>query len=308
MTLVVVGLGGNALLKRGEDLTAANQRANASIAARALASVAGRHSLVVTHGNGPQVGLLALQAESYTPVEPYPLDVLGAESEGMIGYMIEQELRSVLPDRSIATVLTMVEVDRDDPAFDTPTKPIGPLYEEAEAERIRRLGRWTLARDGDHWRRIVASPAPQRVLELQPIAWLLERGGIVICAGGGGIPTVCGRHGRLEGAEAVIDKDRASALLASELGADVLVLATDVDAVYTDWREPHAHPLRDVTPDGLSGLSFDAGTMGPKVEAACTFAASREGRRAAIGALDDVEAMVAGTAGTQVSLKPSAHS
>lgn len=301
MTRVVVGLGGNALLRRGQAPTIDNQRANARLAAHALAPVAAHHALVVSHGNGPQVGLLALQAEAYTSVEAYPLDVLGAESEGMIGYVIEQELRSQLPTRVVATLLTMVEVEADDPAFENPTKPIGPLYGDAEARRIRKLGRWTLGRDGEHWRRMVASPRPVRVLQLQPIVWLLEREAIVVCAGGGGIPTIRGNEGTLHGVEAVIDKDRASALLASELDADVLVLATDVDAVYEDWDGPRTKPFRRVTPEELSHLSLDAGTMGPKVEAACTFLAGPATRRAAIGALGDVDRLVEGATGTQIS-------
>ena len=297
---VVVALGGNALLRRGDAMTVGNQRQNIAVAARALAPLAD-NTLVVSHGNGPQVGLLALQAEAYASVEPYPLDVLGAESGGMIGYLVEQELGSLLPGRNIATVLTMVEVDADDPAFENPTKPIGPVYSDTEAQRLRAEGRWTIGRDGEHWRRVVASPLPRRVLELQAIEWLLEQGVIVICAGGGGIPTLRREDGRLEGVEAVIDKDRASALLASELNADVLILATDVDAVYARWNEPGAHPLGRVTPSELSGLTFDPGSMGPKVEAACDFVAASPSRRAAIGSLADVEAMLAGRAGTQVA-------
>ncbi|HXV62717.1 MAG TPA: carbamate kinase [Vicinamibacteria bacterium] len=301
---VVVALGGNALLKRGEAMTAANQRDNVRVAAQALAPLAERHALVVSHGNGPQVGLLALQAEAYRPVEPYPLDVLGAESEGMIGYLIEQELGSLLPGRPLATVLTMVEVDAHDPAFDEPSKPIGPVYDDREAKRIRAEGRWALAHDGEHWRRVVASPLPRRILEIQAIQWLLEKSVTVICAGGGGIPTVRREDGRLEGVEAVIDKDRASALLASQLDVEVLILATDVDAVYADWREPRARPLRHVTPSELSSLKLDAGSMGPKVEAACGFVEGRPARRAVIGALAEVEAMLEGSAGTQISASP----
>lgn len=299
---VVTALGGNALLKRGEALTASAQRRNVKIAVRALAPIAERHTLVVSHGNGPQVGLLALQAEAYTAVDPYPLDLLGAESEGMIGYLIEQELGSLLPERTIATVLTMVEVDPDDPAFGDPTKPIGPVYNETEAARIREEGKWTVARDGQYWRRVVASPAPRRIVEIQAVEWLLARGATVICAGGGGIPIVRREDGRLEGIEAVIDKDRASALLASELRAEVLILATDVDAVYADWNEPGACPLRHVTPTELSALSFDRGSMGPKVEAAREFVTGGPRRRAAIGALADVEAMLEGRAGTQIAM------
>ena len=303
---IVVALGGNALLKRGEPMTAVNQRHNVERAARAIAPLASEHELVVSHGNGPQVGLLALQAEAYAPSEAFPLDVLGAETEGMIGYLIEQELRGLLPDQDLATILTMVEVDPADPAFAHATKPIGPVYDEVRAERIRRERGWTLARDGEHWRRVVASPSPKRVLAIQAVRWLLELGAIVICAGGGGIPTIRGEDGRLEGVEAVIDKDRASALLAREVAADVLILATDVDAVYARWSTADAEPLRRTTPTELSAFTFDRGSMGPKVEAACDFVEHGEGRRAVIGALDDVESMVVGTAGTQVTRSPSA--
>jgi carbamate kinase len=302
---VVVALGGNALLRRGQAITVENQRENVRVAANALAPLTDRHEVVISHGNGPQVGLLALQAEEYRSLKPYPLDVLGAESEGMIGYLIEQELRCLLPGRSLATILTMVEVDALDPAFRSPTKPIGPIYDEGEAERIRAEGRFPLGRDGQHWRRVVPSPTPRRVLEIDAIEWLLQKRVVVICAGGGGIPTVRDEDGRIEGVEAVIDKDRASALLASELSADLLILATDVDAVYADFTAPNSRPLRRVTPSELSAMTFDAGSMGPKVEAACRFANESATRRAAIGALADVEALLQGSGGTQIALLTS---
>ena len=295
---VVVALGGNALLRRGEPLTAENQRENVRIAARALAPIAGQHQLAITHGNGPQVGLLALQAASYQQAEPFPLDVLGAQTEGMIGYMIEQELGNLLPfEQPFATILTMVEVDRNDPAFQNPTKPIGPLYHEAEAKRLAAERGWTVAPDGEGWRRVVPSPLPKRVFEIRPIQWLLDRDVIVICTGGGGIPTVYRDDGTLEGAEVVIDKDRASALLAAELEADVLLMATDVDGVYRDWGTPEARPIRRATPEELCSYSFSAGSMRPKVEAACAFAENPY-RWAAIGALADLEKMIRGEAGT----------
>jgi len=298
---VVVALGGNALLRRGQPLIASVQRENVRIAARALAPVAVAHQLVVSHGNGPQVGLLALQSAAYAGVDSYPLDVLGAESEGMIGYMIEQELGNLVPfEVPFATILTMVEVDPEDPAFTNPTKPIGPGYPEDEARRLAAENGWVVRPDGDRWRRVVPSPRPRRIFEIRPIQWLLERGTIVICAGGGGIPTMYQPGTRtLVGAEVVIDKDRASALLAVELDADVLVMATDADAVYLDWGTPEARPLGRTTPADLDRHSFASGSMGPKVEAACDFV-RRTGRRAAIGALEQVAAMVAGTAGTQV--------
>jgi carbamate kinase len=298
---VVVALGGNALLRRGQPLTAEVQRDNVRVAARALAPVAVAHQLVISHGNGPQVGMLALQAAALQGLEPYPLDVLGAETEGMIGYMIEQELGNLVPfEVPFATILTMVEVDPADPAFANPTKPIGPGYSEAEAQRLAEERGWTLRPDADRWRRVVPSPRPQRIFEIRPVRWLLEKGTIVICAGGGGIPTMYKEGTRvLTGAEVVIDKDHASALLARQLDADVLVMATDADAVYLDWGTPAARRIERATPEELERHAFPAGSMGPKVEAACAFV-RQTGKRAAIGALEDVAAMVAGTAGTQV--------
>jgi carbamate kinase len=298
---VVVALGGNALLRRGEPMTAEVQRKNIKIAAQALAPVVRRHQVVLTHGNGPQVGLLALQSAAYTAVEPYPLDVLDAETEGMIGYMIEQELNTVLPDIPLATMLTMIAVDPDDPAFANPTKFVGPVYTEADATQLAAEKGWTFKQDGAKWRRVVPSPLPHQIVEIRPINWLLERGAVVICAGGGGIPIVFTGNGmrQLEGTEAVIDKDRASSLLARELEADLLVLATDVDGIYLDWGTPSARLLRRTTPDELGSYGFAAGSMGPKVDSVCEFV-SRTGRRAAIGALADIEQLVAGDAGTMV--------
>jgi carbamate kinase len=295
---IVIALGGNALLQRGEALTAANQRENVKLAARHIAPLVEGNELVISHGNGPQVGLLALQANAYSEVEPYPLDVLGAQTEGMIGYMIEQELGNLLPfEQPFATILTMVEVDRTDPAFDDPTKPIGPVYPEAEARRLAERHGWSIAPDGDGWRRVVPSPLPQRVFEIRPIRWLIERGVVVICTGGGGIPTMYAADGTLIGAEVVIDKDLASALLARELGAEMLVMATDVDGVYMDWGTPTERRIDRVEADKLRSRDFPTGSMGPKVEAACAFVLETGGR-AAIGALSDLGKMVAGDAGT----------
>ncbi len=298
---IVVAFGGNALLRRGEPMTADSQRANIRIACEALAPVAVEHQLVVSHGNGPQVGLLALQAAAYAEVEPYPLDVLGSQTEGMIGYMIEQELGNLLPvDKRLATILTMVVVEADDPAFQRPTKPIGPVYTEQEAKRVVAARGWTVAPDGGGFRRVVPSPLPKRIVERWPIEWLLDRGCVVICAGGGGIPTRFDEHGKLRGVEAVIDKDRASGLLARELHADVFVMATDVDAVYVGWGTPQAKAIERASPAALAALAFAGGSMGPKVEAACEFA-TRTGRAAAIGALEDLGAILAGKAGTLVA-------
>jgi carbamate kinase len=299
---ILIALGGNALLKRGEPMTADAQRANVRVAARALAPVAERHQLVISHGNGPQVGLLALQAAAYKEVEAYPLDVLGAQTEGMIGYMIEQELGNLLPpDVPFATLLTMIEVDMRDPAFADPTKFVGPIYADADAEALAAEKGWTFKRDGEHLRRVVPSPAPKRIFEIRPIKWLLERGVLVICAGGGGIPTawVPGQERTLGGVEAVIDKDQASALLASDLEAELFVMATDVDGVYEGWGTPDERRLGRVTPDDLRGQDFAAGSMGPKVGAAMRFVEAT-GKRAAIGALADIERIVEGDAGTSV--------
>ena len=305
--LVVVALGGNALLRRGEPMTAENQRANVRVAAEALAPVAAEHRLVIGHGNGPQVGLLALQGAAFQTVESYPLDVLGAQTEGMIGYMIEQELGNLLPfERPFATLLTMVEVDREDPAFKDPTKFIGPVYPKAEADRLGAEKHWVFKPDGNHWRRVVASPEPKRMFELRPIKWLLEHNTIVIAAGGGGIPTMYapGIERTLVGVECVIDKDLSSELLARELDADVFVMLTDADAVYVDWGKPTQRAIRRASPAALEARSFAAGSMGPKVNAACRFAKAT-GKRAAIGAMSDLQKILAGEAGTTVSVATS---
>ena len=298
---IVVALGGNALLRRGEPMTAENQRANIRIAAEQIAKITSGNELVVAHGNGPQVGLLSLQAAAYTSVSPYPLDVLGAETEGMIGYMIEQELGNLLhADVPFATLLTQVEVDPKDPAFQNPTKPIGPVYSKAEAESLSAEKGWSIAPDGDKFRRVVASPKPKRIFEIRPIKWLLEKGSIVICAGGGGIPTMYGSDGKLQGIEAVIDKDLCSALLAEQLSSDLLVIATDVSAAFIDWGKPTQKGIARAHPDALEELGFAAGSMGPKVQAACEFARNT-GKVAVIGSLSDIEAIVQGKAGTRVS-------
>jgi carbamate kinase len=299
---IVVALGGNALLKRGEPMTAGHQRANIAIAASALARVANDHELVVAHGNGPQVGLLALQAEAYPDVEAYPLDVLGAETEGMIGYLLEQELGNGLPfEKPLATILTMVEVDPEDPAFADPTKFVGPIYTEDVAKSLAADKGWIVKPDGPHWRRVVASPRPTRIFEIRPMRWLLEHGTVVICAGGGGIPTMYerGRDRHLVGVEAVVDKDLASSLLSRELDADLFVIATDVDGVYADWGQPTQRRIERTTPDEIEAGDFPAGSMGPKVSAAAEFVRAT-GRRAAIGSLEQIDGLVEGTAGTKI--------
>jgi carbamate kinase len=303
---VVLALGGNALLRRGEALSAENQRANVRLAARALAPVALEHELVISHGNGPQVGLLALQASAYKAVAPYPLDVLDAQTEGMIGYLIQQELGNELPfEKRLATLLTLIEVDGCDPAFDDPTKPIGPLYSGETASRLGAEKGWVFKRDGDDFRRVVPSPTPQRIFGLKPVEWLLQRGCVVICAGGGGIPVMysdepapAGR--RLIGVEAVIDKDLASALLAMELHADVLAILTDVDAVYDAWGTVNQRAIRRANPQALAGAEFPSGSMGPKVRAACWFV-ERTGGVAVIGSIADTQALVRQEVGTTVT-------
>jgi len=299
---IVVALGGNALLKRGEPMTHDVQRGNIQIAARALAPVAKKHELVLAHGNGPQVGLLALQASSYKEVEPYPLDVLGAQTEGMIGYMIEQELGNLLPFQvPFATILTMVEVDPRDPAFKNPTKFVGPIYEETDATKLKQEKGWVFKQDGSKWRRVVPSPLPKRIFEIRPIKWLLKKGTVVICAGGGGIPTMYDKTKKrwLTGIEAVIDKDLASELLAEEIKADLFVIATDVKGVFLDWGKPEQRMLSKITPRELKEHPFPAGSMGPKVAAAVQFV-EKTCKRAAIGSLEEIEMIVAGEAGTNV--------
>lgn len=295
---IVVALGGNALLRRGEPMTADNQRDNVRRAASVLAELVGEgHSIVVTHGNGPQVGLLALQAAATSDGGTFPLDVLGAESAGMIGYVIEQELGNLLKERLFATLLTQVKVDPHDPAFAHPTKPIGPVYDEAAARKLATERGWRIAPDGDKWRRVVPSPKPLAILEASVISFLVERGVIVICTGGGGVPVIARDDGSLCGVEAVIDKDLASSLLARQLQADMLLLLTDVDAVYVDYGTAAARALRRVSPKELSGKNFAAGSMGPKVSAAIEFVEAT-GNSAAIGRLEDAVEIVRGRQGT----------
>ncbi|MFO7528941.1 MAG: carbamate kinase [Marinobacter sp.] len=299
--LVVAALGGNALLRRGEPLTAQAQRANVKIAAEALAGIiqAG-HQLVITHGNGPQVGLLALQGAAYKPDEAYPLDVLGAETEGMIGYIIEQELENVLGhDRPVATLLTQVLVDKDDPAFSKPTKFVGPVYDRKEAEARAEAAGWQIAQDGDKWRRVVPSPVPLEIPDIRVLKLLLEQGVVVICAGGGGIPILRRDDGSMVGVEAVIDKDAASALLAQQLGADALLLLTDVDAIYRDFGKDTATPVHELTLAEARELNLPAGSMGPKMAAAGNFVES--GGISGIGRLEDALAILERRAGTCVT-------
>ena len=304
---VVIALGGNALQRRGEAADLQQQRRNLQVAARAVAEVARRHEVVVSHGNGPQVGWLAMQTSLAGGAPAYPLDVLDAGSEGMIGYLLEQELGNLLPGRVTATLLTQVEVDPDDPAFRRPDKPIGPVLAEDQARQLAARFGWHLAPEGGGWRRVVASPQPCRILELAAIRALVAADILTICVGGGGIPVVVDAHGAISGVEAVIDKDRAAALLAQGLAADALLLLTDVDAVYRAWGTPEAAPIRQVSPEELATLSFAPGSMAPKVEAACRFVLGG-GRLAGIGRLQDAAAILAGRAGTCVSQPPFSYS
>jgi carbamate kinase len=299
--LVVMALGGNALLRRHEPLEADVQQRNLLVAvAQSVAPIARRHQVVITHGNGPQIGLLALQATSCKDVRPFPLDVLGAESEGMIGYLIEQALANELPGCEIATLLTQVEVDENDGAFAEPSKPIGPTYDAEQAQELARRTSWSFVPDGRGFRRAVPSPFPRRIREINVIKLLVRAGMVVICAGGGGIPVVKTASGGMRGVEAVIDKDLSAALLAEEIDADALLLLTDVPAVWTAWPMSSGHPIGRTTAAELRGLKFAAGSMGPKVAAACRFA-EKTGRSAGIGSLDQAEAILRGDAGTIVA-------
>ena len=299
---IVVALGGNAMLRRGQALSAENQRENIRSAAAGLAAVGREHELVIAHGNGPQVGLLALMDAHYRAVEPYPLDVLGAESVGMIGYVLEQELGNLMPVRGrVVTVLTQVVVDPADAAFAHPSKPVGPVYSRQESERMASEKGWAMAPDGEHFRRVVPSPLPREIVELEVIRLLVESGVVVICAGGGGIPVVSDERGRLRGVEAVIDKDLSSGLLSRELAADMLLMLTDVPNVYQNFGATGQRPIAAALPVNLEALTFAPGSMGPKVSAACQFVRAT-GKSAAIGRLTDLGAILRGEAGTRVSM------
>ena len=299
---IVIALGGNPLLRRGEPLTAENQRQNTKIACQQIAKVYPGNELVIAHGNGPQVGLIALQSLSYKDVPSYPLDVLGAESIGMIGYMIMQELGNLLPlETPLATLLSQVEVDKNDPAFSNPSKPIGPVYTKEEAEKLAKEKNWSIAPDNDKYRRVVPSPIPKRIFEIRPVKWLLEKGTVVICAGGGGIPTFYDDDGTLKGVEAVIDKDLCSAVLAKQVSADIFIIATDVSAAFVNWGNPNQQAIKEAHPDTLEKMGFAAGSMGPKVQAAINFARENPGKSAVIGSLADIDNIVKGIAGTKIN-------
>ena len=298
---IVIAIGGNALLERGQKPEAATQRANAIRAVEALAPLAARHEVVITHGNGPQVGMLALESAADPALErPYPLDVLGAQTQGMIGYWLLQALQNTLPGRQVAAIVNQTLVSAADPAFADPTKFVGPVYDEATAHRLAGERGWQVKPDVDYWRRVVPSPAPERVVETRIIRLLLASGAIVVCAGGGGVPAIRNENGHLEGVEAVVDKDLATSVLAESLEADALLLLTDVPAVMRGFGTPQAEPILRATPAALRREDFPAGSMGPKVEAVCRFV-ELTGDLAGIGALSDAELILNGKAGTVVT-------
>ncbi|GAA3195647.1 carbamate kinase [Nonomuraea roseoviolacea] len=298
---VIVALGGNAVLQRQQKPDAHTQVANVAAAVRTLAGLAERHELVITHGNGPQVGLLALEsATDHHLTRPYPFDALGAQTQGMIGYWMLQALQNALPGRQVLAMVTQTLVSAVDPAFDDPGKFVGPVYDRDEAAKLAEEYGWSVKQDGDYWRRVVPSPAPQRVVETRLIRRMLGERVIVICAGGGGVPVIRDEHGRLSGVEAVIDKDATASMLAEALECDALLILTDVPRVMRGFGTPAQSEIGHTTPHELRALDFPAGSMGPKVEAACRFVETT-GDMAAIGRLDQAEQILEGSAGTIVT-------
>jgi carbamate kinase len=298
---VVVALGGNALLERGERADAVIQRRHVRQAAAALAPLAGDHQLVLCHGNGPQVGVLALESQADTSLSrPYPLDVLVAQTQGMIGYWIVQEFRSAGVGQQVVCVISQTVVDPSDPAFGHPTKFIGASYGKDEAQALAaRLG-WAIAADGPRWRRVVASPRPLGLVEIDTVRALADAGVLVVCGGGGGVPVARSATGELTGVEAVVDKDLTAAELAITLKADRLLVLTDVPAIIRGYGTPGAQPIAAIDAGALSAMTFPAGSMGPKVQACLRFVTAT-GQRAAIGALTDAADILAGRAGTTIS-------
>lgn len=304
---IVVALGGNALLKRGEPMTAQNQMANVKIAAEQLAKIKPNNELVISHGNGPQVGLLALQHAAYhaqnAQIEPYPLDVLVAQTVGMIGYMLQQELTNLTnPKAEVSTLLSQVIVDPKDPAFQKPSKPIGQVYSKEEAEALAAEKGWTIMADGQYYRRAVPSPKPTDVTGIESVKCLLANGNVVICGGGGGIPSYYNAQGDLQGVEAVVDKDLCTAVISQKLDVDLFVIATDVKAACVNFNKPDQKQIAKASPAALQALTseFAAGSMGPKVQAVINFVKAT-GKDAVIGSLSDIEDIVNGKAGTRVT-------
>jgi carbamate kinase len=304
---VVVALGGNALLERDERPDAVIQRRHVAAAAAALAPLAAEHQLVLCHGNGPQVGVLALESSNDPALtRPYPLDVLVAQTQGMIGYWLVQELRDAGVAQPAVCVLSQTVVDDSDPAFRNPTKFIGASYDKDSAQSLAARFGWTVAADGPRWRRVVASPRPLGLVEISTVRGLVDAGVLVVCGGGGGVPVILSESGGLSGVEAVVDKDLTSAELAITLNADRLLVLTDVPAVIRDYGTPSAQPIHAIDADALSAMTFPAGSMGPKVEACIRFVRAT-GQTAAIGALADAAGILAGRAGTTISpARPSA--
>ncbi|GAA2384110.1 carbamate kinase [Nonomuraea africana] len=298
---VLVALGGNALMKRGEKPDAHTQQANVAVAVKTLAKVAERHELIITHGNGPQVGVLAMESASDPNLsKPYPFDTLGAQTQGMIGYWMLQALQNGLPGRQVISIVTQTLVSAVDPAFENPAKFVGQIYDRAEAEKLAEENGWTVKPDGQYWRRVVPSPKPQRVVETRLIRKLVRDGVTVVCAGGGGIPVIRDQNGRLSGVEAVIDKDLTGSLLAESLECDAFLILTDVPRVMRDFGTPRQSEITHTTPHELRAIDFPAGSMGPKVEAVCRFVETT-GDMAAIGKLDQAMAILEGTAGTIIT-------
>lgn len=298
---VVIALGGNALVRRGQEVNAQNLRTNVRASMGALAKVAMEHSLVLTHGNGPQVRLLALQNLAYTDVAAYPLDILGAETQGMLGYVVGQELMNAVKLRKeMATILTTTVVSPDDPAYANPTKFVGPVYRQADAEAMAERYGWTIAKDGDWWRRVVPSPTPLYIRQANTIKRIIDLGLIVLCVGGGGVPVFLDEEERrMTGTEAVIDKDIASAVLARDIQADRFMMLTDANAVYLDWGTSSQRAIKTVSPEVLAGYPFPASSMGPKVDAAVHYSEGSHGE-VVIGSLRDVDAILEGEAGTRI--------
>lgn len=294
---VVIALGGNALLRRGERADADVQMENVRIAAKAVADIAKEHNVVLTHGNGPQVGLLALQADAYKDVKPYPFDVLGAESQGMIGYMVAQCVGNNLPDRQVVNIITQTEVDPADPAYTDPRKFVGPVYDKETAEKLAAERGWTIAADGKYFRRVVPSPQPKKIVEIDTIRQLVDAGAMVIASGGGGIPVIRNPEGKLEGSEAVIDKDMSASIMAAELDADALLILTDAPSIALNWGTPEQSEIKEVSPEKLKEYNFAKGSMGPKVDAVCRFAETGKGF-GAVGRLEDALDILNGKAGT----------
>lgn len=296
---IVVALGGNALARRGEPMTSGFLRANIRSACEALAQLARESEMVITHGNGPQVGLLALQNLAYQDVAAYPLDILGAETQGMIGYVVQQELANALGgDREVVGVITTTVVDEADPAFERPTKLIGPQYSAQDAAEAAAEYRWTIAKDGDAFRRVVASPEPIAIVQAPLVRHLLEHGSLVVCVGGGGVPVRVDSRGRHVGVQAVVDKDLASASLAAEIGADTLIMLTDGDYVTENWGTPEARDILTASADAVAAMRFAEGSMQPKVDAAIRVA--RAGGRALIGPLERLDDLLARRVGTEI--------